>query len=164
MNNDFGPWFSGRAAYNVRSVPSQILNGGKVRDSPFLAWSWLSSRQLQLLLRCQIRRTSTDWQNALTKFPLANPGRLTQLGGEFILAPGYVCEFAHRMTNTSGEVSHNKLFPAALFRDHFAHTRSPRSPGYCPPSRLSSPYQERNDRSQAGRRAERGGPTHARGD
>lgn len=33
--------------------------------------------------------------------PLADPGKLTQLGGEFVLSPGYNCDFAHRMTNTS---------------------------------------------------------------
>jgi len=31
--------------------------------------------------------------------PLADPGYWRQLGGEFVLAPGYKCEFAHRMTN-----------------------------------------------------------------
>jgi hypothetical protein len=40
-------------------------------------------------------------QNAITKLPFAYPGKLTQLGGEFILSPGYNCDFAHRMTNTS---------------------------------------------------------------
>ncbi|WVF66458.1 hypothetical protein IAT40_001198 [Kwoniella sp. CBS 6097] len=39
--------------------------------------------------------------NAFFRMPLANPGTLTQLGGEFILTPGWNCEFAHRMTNTS---------------------------------------------------------------
>ncbi|WVQ94085.1 hypothetical protein IAU59_001163 [Kwoniella sp. CBS 9459] len=39
--------------------------------------------------------------NAFFRMPLANPGTLTQLGGEFILSPGWNCEFAHRMTNTS---------------------------------------------------------------
>ncbi|WVR03366.1 hypothetical protein IAU60_000357 [Kwoniella sp. DSM 27419] len=39
--------------------------------------------------------------NAFFKMPLANPGTLTQLGGEFILTPGFNCEFAHRMTTTS---------------------------------------------------------------
>lgn len=51
-------------------------------------------------------------QNALFRMPLADPGKLTQLGGEFVLAPGYTCEFAHRMTNTSSELFHT--FP--LFR------------------------------------------------
>ncbi|WWC85594.1 uncharacterized protein L201_000458 [Kwoniella dendrophila CBS 6074] len=39
--------------------------------------------------------------NAFFRMPLANPGTLTQLGGEFILTPGWNCEFAHRMTTTS---------------------------------------------------------------
>ncbi|WRT63549.1 uncharacterized protein IL334_000454 [Kwoniella shivajii] len=39
--------------------------------------------------------------NAFFRMPLANPGTLTQLGGEFILTPGWECEFAHRMTTTS---------------------------------------------------------------
>lgn len=34
---------------------------------------------------------------------MADPGKLTQLGGEFIFSPGYTCDFAHRMTTTSGE-------------------------------------------------------------
>lgn len=33
--------------------------------------------------------------------PLADPGKLTQLGGEFVLGPGWTCSFAHRMSNTS---------------------------------------------------------------
>ncbi len=33
--------------------------------------------------------------------PLGNPGKLTQLGGEFIIGPGLRSDFAHRMTNTS---------------------------------------------------------------
>ncbi|KAK4684869.1 hypothetical protein P7C73_g5294, partial [Tremellales sp. Uapishka_1] len=39
--------------------------------------------------------------NAFFRMPLANPGKLTQLGGEFILSPGFNCDFAHRMTTTS---------------------------------------------------------------
>ncbi|KAK8845349.1 hypothetical protein IAR55_006062 [Kwoniella newhampshirensis] len=35
------------------------------------------------------------------RMPLANPGTLTQLGGEFILSPGWNCDFAHRMSTTS---------------------------------------------------------------
>lgn len=40
-------------------------------------------------------------KNALLKMPLKNPGNLSQLGGEFVLGPGLVCSFAHRMTNRS---------------------------------------------------------------
>ncbi len=39
----------------------------------------------------------------LFKLPKADPGKLTQLGGEFIVGPGLQCEFAHRMTNISSE-------------------------------------------------------------
>ncbi|RXK37284.1 hypothetical protein M231_05426 [Tremella mesenterica] len=42
--------------------------------------------------------------NALFKFPMAKPGKLTQLGGEFILTEGFNCEFAHRMTTTSNHM------------------------------------------------------------
>lgn len=30
MTNDFGPLFKGRASYHQRSVPKQLLSGGKV--------------------------------------------------------------------------------------------------------------------------------------
>jgi hypothetical protein len=83
MTNDFGPLFKGRAAYHQRSVPGQLVHGSKVGIA-FL----LSALRL-------------TYQNAITKMPLAYPGKLTQLGGEFILSPGYNCDFAHRMTNTS---------------------------------------------------------------
>jgi hypothetical protein len=36
--------------------------------------------------------------------PLADPGYWRQLGGEFIIAPGYKCEFAHRMTNMANHM------------------------------------------------------------
>ncbi|KAL7418966.1 hypothetical protein Q5752_006650 [Cryptotrichosporon argae] len=39
--------------------------------------------------------------NAFFRMPLADPGKLTQLGGEFVFGPGFECEFAHRMTTTS---------------------------------------------------------------
>ncbi|OCF34951.1 hypothetical protein I316_03498 [Kwoniella heveanensis BCC8398] len=71
MTNDFGPMFKGRAAYNQRPVPTQLLHG---------------------------------LGNAFFRMPLANPGTLTQLGGEFVLTPGWNCEFAHRMTNTSNHM------------------------------------------------------------
>ncbi|WWD22297.1 hypothetical protein CI109_106788 [Kwoniella shandongensis] len=35
------------------------------------------------------------------RMPFANPGTITQLGGEFVLSPGWNCDFAHRMTTTS---------------------------------------------------------------
>lgn len=35
--------------------------------------------------------------------PLANPGPMTQLGGEFVMGPGYKCEWAHRMTHKFGK-------------------------------------------------------------
>lgn len=39
--------------------------------------------------------------NSLFKMPLANPGKISQLGGEFVLGPGLRCDFAHRMTTRS---------------------------------------------------------------
>ncbi|WVQ81029.1 hypothetical protein IAT38_003136 [Cryptococcus sp. DSM 104549] len=39
--------------------------------------------------------------NGLFKMPLAHPGKIAQLGGEFILTPKLGCEFAHRMTHAS---------------------------------------------------------------
>jgi hypothetical protein len=42
-------------------------------------------------------------QKAFIDMPLGSPGKLTQLGGEFIIGPGLRCDFAHRMTNTSSE-------------------------------------------------------------
>lgn len=38
MTNDFGPLFKGRAAYHQRSVPKQLLAGGKV-SMPALRYS-----------------------------------------------------------------------------------------------------------------------------
>jgi hypothetical protein len=68
MTNEFGPLFTGRAAYHQRPVPTQVLHG---------------------------------LSNAFFRMPIADPGKLAQLGGEFIIAPGNECEFAHRMTTTS---------------------------------------------------------------
>jgi hypothetical protein len=87
MTNDFGPLFKGRAEYHQRSVPGQLLHGGAVS-----------------LPVCQ-RGPTLIYQNALFRFPLADPGKLTQLGGEFIFSAGYTCDFAHRMTTTSGETT-----------------------------------------------------------
>lgn len=42
-------------------------------------------------------------KNAFTQFPIAHPGDYTRLGGEFILAPNYTCDFAHRMTHSASE-------------------------------------------------------------
>lgn len=36
----------------------------------------------------------------------SSPGNIMQLGGEFILEPGFECSFAHRMTNFSSEYLH----------------------------------------------------------
>ncbi|ORY31950.1 AhpC/TSA antioxidant enzyme-domain-containing protein [Naematelia encephala] len=71
MNNNFGPFFKGRASYHQRPVPTQVLKG---------------------------------LENAWFRMPLYYPGKMTQLGGEFILGPGHTCEFAHRMTNTSNHM------------------------------------------------------------
>ncbi|WWC67059.1 uncharacterized protein I206_100966 [Kwoniella pini CBS 10737] len=51
--------------------------------------------------------------NAFFRMPLASPGTLTQLGGEFILSPGWNCEFAHRMTNTSDHMEAPDVLRAA---------------------------------------------------
>jgi hypothetical protein len=64
-------------------------------------------------------------QNALFRMPLADPGKLTQLGGEFVLAPGYTCEFAHRMTNTSSELFHTFPLPSEHLPPPF-HSLAPR--------------------------------------
>lgn len=42
-------------------------------------------------------------QTAAVKLPKVNPGNVFQLGGEFVVTPGYECSFAHRMTNLSSE-------------------------------------------------------------
>ncbi|RSH77633.1 uncharacterized protein EHS24_003193 [Apiotrichum porosum] len=43
-------------------------------------------------------------KNAFTQFPIAHPGDYTRLGGEFILAPNYTCDFAHRMTHSANHM------------------------------------------------------------
>ena len=91
LNNDFGPMFKGRAAYNQRSAPSQLVHGLKVS---------LQSYSLDLV---KLVETPLCRQRAFVDMPLANPGKLTQLGGEFIVGPGLQCHFAHRMTNTSSQ-------------------------------------------------------------
>ena len=94
MNNDFGPFFKGRAAYHQRPVPTQVLHG--------LGVSRLTSHIRSPARLVPISSAGHHSpQNAFFKFPIANPGRLTQLGGEFIFSSGYTCDFAHRMTTTS---------------------------------------------------------------
>ncbi|WVQ81030.1 hypothetical protein IAT38_003137 [Cryptococcus sp. DSM 104549] len=39
--------------------------------------------------------------NGLFRLPFARPGKNSQDGGEFVLTPGFNCEFAHRMTTAS---------------------------------------------------------------
>ncbi|WWC57874.1 uncharacterized protein I303_100409 [Kwoniella dejecticola CBS 10117] len=51
--------------------------------------------------------------NAFFRMPLANPGTLTQLGGEFVFTPGWNCEFAHRMTTTSDHMEAPDVLRAA---------------------------------------------------
>ena len=92
MTNFTGPLFKGRAEYHQRPVPTQLLHGAVVSVHPVQASRTSFSAN-----------HSTRRQNALTKLPFHDPGKLMQLGGEFVLAPGYTCELAHRMTNTSGE-------------------------------------------------------------
>lgn len=46
----------------------------------------------------------TGIKNGLVNMPLANFGNVAQLGGEFILEPGYVCSWVSRMTTRSNHV------------------------------------------------------------
>lgn len=46
----------------------------------------------------------TGIKTAVTNFPFMYPGSMGQLGGEFVFAPGYKCEFAHRMTTMGSEL------------------------------------------------------------
>lgn len=91
MTNDFGPMFNGRAAYNQRSAPAQLVHGLKVR------------MVYPEIKRDDAEETGFSRQKAFVDLPLGNPGKLTQLGGEFVIGPGLECHFAHRMTNTSSK-------------------------------------------------------------
>lgn len=55
-------------------------------------------------------------------FPLADPGKLTQLGGEFIFSSGYTCDLAHRMSNTSGML---QMRPDTFIADMVDHMEAP---------------------------------------
>lgn len=103
MTNDFGPLFNGRAAYHQRHVPGQLVHGISV-SQPAQLWG---------THRATLANTRLA-QNGLFRMPLADPGKLTQLGGEFIIGQGHECEFAHRMTTTSG-----------VYRAFFLHLASP---------------------------------------
>lgn len=52
-----------------------------------------------------MKQAVSGFKNAFLHMPIANPGHWTQLGGEFILSPGYKCDFAHRMTTMASELN-----------------------------------------------------------
>lgn len=60
MTNDFGPLFKGRAAYHQRSVPKQLLHGGKVGGH--ILYEWKSSSSLTVPERLDQDAARLPWQ------------------------------------------------------------------------------------------------------
>jgi len=54
--------------------------------------------------RHHLKQSLQGFWNGVTHMPRSMPrsGNLGQLGGEFVLAPGFQCTYAHRMTNRFG--------------------------------------------------------------
>ncbi|GMK56506.1 hypothetical protein CspeluHIS016_0303460 [Cutaneotrichosporon spelunceum] len=51
-----------------------------------------------------MKQAVAGFKNAFLHMPMAYPGHFTQLGGEFVLSPGYKCDFAHRMTTMANHM------------------------------------------------------------
>lgn len=82
-----------------------------------------------------MKQAFSGFKNAFLHMPIANPGNWTQLGGEFVLSPGYKCEFSHRMTTMTSESSHVRTTrrdadrrPHGGLRGYPAHRRRPPQP------------------------------------
>lgn len=86
-----------------------------------------------------VKQAMSGFKNAFLHMPIGNPGNWSQLGGEFILSPGYKCEFAHRMTTMTSELEWSS--PAseyALTVDHMEAYKVVRHIGINHPSPAGS--------------------------
>ncbi|BEJ11799.1 hypothetical protein CspHIS471_0202590 [Cutaneotrichosporon sp. HIS471] len=75
-----------------------------------------------------MKQAVAGFKNAFLHMPMAYPGHWTQLGGEFILSPGYKCDFAHRMTTMANHMEAYQV----LQHIHVGHP--PPSKSKVPPS------------------------------
>jgi hypothetical protein len=79
---------------------------GMIKHASYLPFKypWSDAERGGYNHRPLMKQAVAGFKNAFLHMPLANPGNWTQLGGEFILSPGYKCDFAHRMTTMASEL------------------------------------------------------------
>jgi len=80
---------SSRQLYHLMGMTKLTQDFGPLKNRPAYHQSGVPGQLVRAL------------GNAFFKLPLENPGKRTQLGGEFVLGPGLRCDFAHRMSNVS---------------------------------------------------------------
>lgn len=104
-----------------------------------------------------MKQAMSGFKNAFLHMPLANPGNWTQLGGEFILAPGFKCEFAHRMTTMTSELTRKEVVGGDADGRPHGGTQGRQPHWHQPPF---SGGRNGNPRGAAGGRARGDRPTH----